>query len=945
MATIGQHRVCRDYIFLFADCSRFCIASTMTQPPSVSLPDISALAVELRGAALVSADGEIEALSLPQAAVRAMQEPLLICHEPAVRARLGTDPLSHAFDVLDLFAFVRPAVFCLPTPAGVARALGLPEPDDEEDAAGVLHQAAALLLKDLSRPTYPHRPQVQRLAQTMTKARWPWGPFVIEAVGRPTSGNDAATGLDVWRDLPEWEDEAPRPPPDDLPVGAADVQDRLTALLGAGAEERPSQRDYADHVANAFQPRAVATAPNAVLADAGTGTGKTLGYIAPASLWAERNGGAVWLSTFTKNLQRQLDQELDRRYPDKGEKARRVVVRKGRENYLCLLNFEEAVARARIAPENVVRLALIARWVQHTRDGDMVGGDLPAWLMQRVGMGRASGLTDRRGECIYSSCPHWRTCFIEHSARKAKGADLVIANHALVMIRAAMYGTEEDHPTRYVFDEGHHLFDAADSAFAAHLSGHETAELRRWIRGPEGNRSSGRSRGLENRIGDLLEGHEDSHTLARAAIRAAAALPGEGWLGRISGNNAQGPAEAFLLHARQHVYARATRPDDPYTLEAGTTKPHEALLQAARALQGALTEVITPLEQLARVLNRRLVDEADDLDTTARTRLDAARNGLMRRVEHGLKPWRAMLRALEGEREPAFVDWFSVEKSGGREVDVGLHRHWIDPTRPFADVVMAPAHGVVVTSATLRDETESDADPAGESGWQDAELRTGFNHLVLPGHRASHASPFDYGAATKVLIVNDLNRNAVDQVAGAYAALFRAAGGGGLGLFTAIARLRRVYDQIAGPLAEAGLPLYAQHVDAYDAGTLVDIFRAELHSCLLGTDAVRDGVDVPGAALRLIVFDRVPWPRPSILHRARRTAFGDRRYDDMLTRLRLKQAFGRLIRQDGDRGVFVMLDGATPTRLLGAFPQTVEVERLGLKDAIETVGAFLDGPA
>ena len=74
---------------------------------------------------------------------------------------------------------------------------------------------------------------------------------------------------------------------------------------------------------------------------------------------------------------------------------------------------------------------------------------------------------------------------------------------------------------------------------------------------------------------------------------------------------------------------------------------------------------------------------------------------------------------------------------------------------------------------------------------------------------------------------------------------------------------------LRGRLEEAGLPLYAQHVDGLDTGTLVDIFRAEEDACLLGTDAVRDGVDVPGRCLRLIVFDRVPWPRPDILHRAR----------------------------------------------------------------------------
>ncbi|MDP6122204.1 MAG: helicase C-terminal domain-containing protein, partial [Rhodospirillales bacterium] len=168
-----------------------------------------------------------------------------------------------------------------------------------------------------------------------------------------------------------------------------------------------------------------------------------------------------------------------------------------------------------------------------------------------------------------------------------------------------------------------------------------------------------------------------------------------------------------------------------------------------------------------------------------------------------------------------------------------------------------------------------------------------------------------------------------------------AAGGGGLGLFTAIARLRAVHKRIAGPLDEAGLVLLAQHVDGMDTGTLVDIFRAEEDWCLLGTDAVRDGVDVPGRSLRLIVFDRVPWPRPDILHRARRQAFGGRAYDEMLTRLKLKQAYGRLVRRAEDFGVFVMLDRALPTRLAGAFPEGVEVKRLGLAEAVAETRAFL----
>jgi len=150
-----------------------------------------------------------------------------------------------------------------------------------------------------------------------------------------------------------------------------------------------------------------------------------------------------------------------------------------------------------------------------------------------------------------------------------------------------------------------------------------------------------------------------------------------------------------------------------------------------------------------------------------------------------------------------------------------------------------------------------------------------------------------------------------------------------------------VHQRIAAPLAEAGLTLLAQHVDAMDAATLVDIFRAEEDACLLGTDALRDGIDVPGRSLRLVVFDRVPWPRPDILHKARKARFGGSAFDDSLTRLRLRQAFGRLVRRADDHGVFVLLDRQLPSRLLGAFPDGVEIRRLGIKDAVAETATFL----
>jgi ATP-dependent DNA helicase DinG len=590
----------------------------------------------------------------------------------------------------------------------------------------------------------------------------------------------------------------------------------------------------------------------------------------------------------------------------------------------------------------------MARWAQATRDGDMIGGDFPAWLADLLGRNLTLDLTDTRGECIYAACAHYRKCFIEKSVRRAKGAEIVVANHALVMINAAQEaalnapGSKNDlermMPTRYVFDEAHHLFDAADSAFAAHLTGLETAELRRWLLGvEEGGRSASRMRGLKPRIDDLIAGNERAREALDHALHAARVLPATGWHNRLRESLPNGAAETFFAAVRRQVYARDPDSQSAYSLEAPTRPLVEGLFEAASEFVQALSRLAGPLITLSGVLSELLDAEADTLDTSSRQRIEAVVRGLLRRGGVTLQSWRDMLTALGEETPPVFVDWFSVERIQGRDIDVGLHRHWVDPMKPFTDVVVKPAHGVLVTSASLRDMTGDS-----EHDWAAAEARTGARYLPNPPVLESLKSPFDYPARTRVYVVTDVNRNSADQVAAAYRELFLAAGGGALGLFTAISRLRAVYERIAEPLESAGLPLLSQHIDVLDVGTLIDIFRAEENACLLGTDAVRDGVDVPGRSLRLIVFDRVPWPRPDILHKTRRAHFGGRVYDELITRLRLKQAYGRLVRRADDFGAFVMLDSQLPTRLLGAFPDGVEVHRLGLKDTIENLRGFLN---
>jgi ATP-dependent DNA helicase DinG len=874
---------------------------------------------------IAHADGEVEAIGRGAAIARAAETPTIILNAPLVASRLGYPELS-GLDLLELFAFVHPGRFAVPTPAGLARALGLEPPEGDEAAARFLRDAAGRLLATLE-GDWPEREGAFAAARALHRLRWPWGAAVTARLRAP--GRDEPW---LFSRLPEWEERAPRPAPRPVRLSPEATAERLAALVGGDAEVREGQRAYARAAAAVFDPREAEGRPHMLLAEAGTGIGKTLGYLAPASLWAEQADGAVWISTYTKALQRQLDHEGARLFPDAAERARRIVIRKGRENYLCLLNLEDAL-QGGFAGRAAILAQLVARWAAYTRDGDMVGGDLPGWLPSLFRRAGASALTDRRGECIYAACPHYRKCFIERAARASQDADLVIANHALVMVNAARGRESGQRPTRIVFDEGHHLFDASDSTFGAALSGQEAIELRRWILGPEG-RSRGRRRGLSARLMDVASYDEAGGAALAAAVHAAGALPGEGWLQRLAEGAPFGPIEALLAAVRAAVYARADTRDGGYGLETELAEPDPALVEAAGGAIEALEALLRPLVVLGKRLEAVLEEAPDWLDAQARARIEGAIGGLSWRTQT-LSAWIALAARIGGPGDPDFVDWLAVDRIEGREIDVGIHRRWLDPTRPLAESVLKPAHGVLVTSATLR---------AG-GDWADALARTGAVHVEGPVGRFEAASPFDYAANSEVLIVTDIRRGDTAALAGAYARLIEAAGGGTLGLFTAIQRLKAVHARIADRLARSGLPLYAQHVDPIDTGTLIDIFRDDPRASLLGTDALRDGVDVPGESLRLVVMEGVPWPRPTVLHAARRAVSGGSAYDDRVVRARLAQAFGRLIRRQGDRGVFVLLSAATPSRLLGAFPPGVAISRVPLDAAIARVGALLPSTA
>ncbi|MFM7688562.1 MAG: hypothetical protein ACKPAC_03770 [Alphaproteobacteria bacterium] len=261
--------------------------------PRLLLPDVPALVAGQGRAVVLDTDGSIETLPARIAAARLTEAAPLLVHAPATARRLGVPGIAPTHDLLELFAFALPAASCAPTPRGLALALGLPAPRDDEAAVALLPDIATELLRRLADDrAAPLNRDAASLAARMGEAGWPWARSVLAALGAPAA-RSGMEGLRVWRRLPEWEEAAPGNPPSSFGIEPQEARTRLAQILGEGAEQRPQQADYASAAAAAFAPREDQGAPALVLAEAGTGTGKTLGYVAPASLWAERNGAPV----------------------------------------------------------------------------------------------------------------------------------------------------------------------------------------------------------------------------------------------------------------------------------------------------------------------------------------------------------------------------------------------------------------------------------------------------------------------------------------------------------------------------------------------------------------------------------------------------------------------------------------------------------------------------
>jgi ATP-dependent DNA helicase DinG len=670
------------------------------------------------------------------------------------------------------------------------------------------------------------------------------------------------------------------------PDGPVAAHRSLLSQLGR-YEDRPAQREMAERIARLYNLGGIG------LIEAGTGVGKSLGYLIPALRWAAANGERTIVSTNTITLQEQLvGKDLPFLKEALTDQSVRFALLKGWKNYLCLLRLEQARASGQtlFADEAESQLAALAAWAEKTTDGSTA--DLPAPPRQEVW----DEVAAEPDLCTRLRCPHFDKCFVFRARRVAAQADVVVVNHHLLMadiaVRRASQNWSESAVlpayTRIVIDEGHHL----ESAASAHLGQTVTRRgLQRLF-----SRLERRGKGLLPALERKLTAANDLLSVASLDLVHQRLYPSTSAAQRLSTTLFDLLDEWITSKAESQV--RLTDAfDDEAIWKAGLDATLDDLLKEIELLASGLRMVRDRLEtdtkraeELAPVLNevsgvsRRLGNASDALRSALRPGIDASTR--VRWIEAG--------GAREGNAEKRNVSVASVP---------------LDLAPILREDLFRRVETCVVTSATL----------AVGDGFGFVEHRLGLDQDDVEPVTAVLASPFDYARQAVLAIPSDFPAPNEDgalhfrRTIQAGADLIEAAGGGVFLLFTSHRDVREAAQVLRALGAEGRWPLLVHGEAPRDV--LLRRFREQGDAVLVGTASFWEGVDVPGRALRGLLLSRIPFrvptePVTAAQCEAIEAAGGDAFADYMVPHaaLRLKQGFGRLIRTATDRGAVVLCD-------------------------------------
>ena len=674
------------------------------------------------------------------------------------------------------------------------------------------------------------------------------------------------------------------------------------ARVFGGYEPRDGQRLMAEAVAS------VVDTGGTLLAEAGTGTGKTLAYLVPAIL----SGHRALVSTGTKNLQEQIFlKDLPALQEATGVPFTATLM-KGRANYLCLHRWEiyrdgvegsTSAAGRLIDTSDRILLPIIDAWAKDTDTGDRaelrdLPEHLPFW----------SDIAATADTCLGADCPSYSDCFVTRMRQRAAESDVVIVNHHLLCADAAVrqsdYGEVIPFCPTLIVDEAHQLEDVATQYFGKSLSAYRIGDLVR-----DGERLV-TGRDWRNGLDEL------PRALARVTDRCRAFFDGLARAARGGGGpesriryDADSLAEHFeagmaLAGALEDLEATLALAPDPGTGATDSQAEPAASdgTEAVAALQRRAGELRADLRFLMRAADPDFVYYIEIRGRAGTTGSGSASSSGSDATEpaFGGRGGGASSSDRDGTG-PAFAGLPGSAGSSGRVATrLFLRASPVDVSRITREVLFERMRTVVLTSATL----------AVDGSFEYLKGRLG----IRQAKELRVASEFDYAKQALLYMPRPLPSPKTSAFAEAAAReiveIVTRSRGRAFVLFTSYAVLRTVQ-----PVVEMALsyPILAQ--GTAPRTDLIERFRSTPNAVLLGTSSFWQGVDVVGEALSCVIIDKLPFASPGDPVTAARmdaiaaaggNAFAD--YQVPLAILALQQGLGRLIRHRTDRGVLAVLD-------------------------------------
>jgi DNA polymerase III epsilon subunit family exonuclease len=668
-----------------------------------------------------------------------------------------------------------------------------------------------------------------------------------------------------------------------------------------GYEYRPPQVAMLEAVAGAFNQS------HHLMAEAGTGTGKSLAYLLPAIAFAVKNGTRVVVSTNTINLQDQLYKKdlpdlqriLSRAWAK--DAPFRAALLKGRGNYLCPRRFAALKSRPALSNEELRGIARILVWLPRTRTGDQGELSLPTAADRLVWSQVAA---DSAG-CSLDRCQREMKgqCFFYRARRQAESAHILVVNHALLMADAATENRVLPEYRQLILDEAHHLEDAVTDQLSFRADTFVLSQLFGLLF-PLG----GRARGGQTGDGLLAELTASLHTSRLSAdqlhplfdlivrlqadVEAAQTRLGSFWevMQEVLENlKPQGGNSDYDIRLRITDAVRA----QPYWVEVEVAWENLAIIWSG--LLRRLETLTTGLNELveAGIEAKGMEGLAEEIGITGRDLVE---------LHAQMERW-----CLNPAANQVYWAEAGSEERRSRRIVLRAAPLHIGPL--VQEHIFFPNDAVIMTSATLR--------TAGSFEYLRDRLSAQEADTTTVG------SPFDYKESTLLYLPSDLPeptasgyQTAVEQ---ALIGLARALGGRTLALFTAYAQLRRTVQAIVPALTEAGVMVLSQGSGG-SRHQLLETFKNSERTILMGTRSFWEGVDVVGPALSALVLVRLPFAVPNDpIVAARSETFDDPFYQYSVPDaiLRFRQGFGRLIRSKTDRGVVVILDKRVQSKSYG----------------------------